>query len=819
MNIAFETANPRLQNILSRLKGVKKVGPNTYRAYSPLRDEKEPSLYITEKSDGTILMCDHGGGDTKATLAAIGLTMCILFPSGGSEGSGPKGPAPSRKVAAIYKYLDKNGELVAEKVRYTNKNFFWRSKKPDGSYDYHKPENVPLYNGMVLEKAEAVFLVEGEKDVDTLTKHGLPAVSLPNGAHWENEYVAYFSDKVIIILPDNDDAGRGYAKAALKALKPTNYNAGIMQLNNWWPEIPEKGDVTDYITAKGEEAVAKLREALDVVTRNRKPAPAVPAVPTAQCSTAAVTVAATSAPVMLKTCNDYHNVIKKLNPYSNPKYSTTDNGSGRLFSDIVKGQARYVASRKSWFIYDGTRWAPDEGNMATMEMCKTIGDALTRYAFEIKDEKERKEDVKPFLLYRVEKEPTMERRKDKNNHVLKDGESYREKEHRYMYRWVDSDKKRHCTYAQTLRELRKKEAEINRNKSDGISSAGSNLRLDDVYNLWKKNKVGLKQSTYVNYLYMYEHFIGPKIGKMKIKDIRKSTVLGLYNDLTRSNDIGKTMAINTLEVIHNVLRQVLQVAVDDDYIRKNPTEGVLREVKKANNYERPKRKALTLEQQNAFIRFLKSKPLYYSWSILFAVLLGTGCRIAEFIGLRWCDIDWKNNTISINHNLVYRQHTDGKCYFSVTTPKTSAGCRTIPMMKDVRRALEDEKIRQQELGVRCTTVIDGYTDFAFFNRFGQPHNPAAINREIDRLVLAYNAQEMEKAAEENRTPVILPDFSCHQLRHTFCTRYCEIEPNIKVIQEVMGHKDIKTTMEIYAEAQKELKERSVQNISGKFDVY
>lgn len=579
MNIAFETANPRLQNILSRLKGVKKVGPNTYRAYSPLRDEKEPSLYITEKSDGTILMCDHGGGDTKATLAAIGLTMCILFPSGGSEGSGPKGPAPSRKVAAIYKYLDKNGELVAEKVRYTNKNFFWRSKKPDGSYDYHKPENVPLYNGMVLE------------------------------------------------------------------------------------------------------------------------------------------------------------------------------------------------------------------------------------------------DVKPFLLYRVEKEPTMERRKDKNNHVLKDGESYREKEHRYMYRWVDSDKKRHCTYAQTLRELRKKEAEINRNKSDGISSAGSNLRLDDVYNLWKKNKVGLKQSTYVNYLYMYEHFIGPKIGKMKIKDIRKSTVLGLYNDLTRSNDIGKTMAINTLEVIHNVLRQVLQVAVDDDYIRKNPTEGVLREVKKANNYERPKRKALTLEQQNAFIRFLKSKPLYYSWSILFAVLLGTGCRIAEFIGLRWCDIDWKNNTISINHNLVYRQHTDGKCYFSVTTPKTSAGCRTIPMMKDVRRALEDEKIRQQELGVRCTTVIDGYTDFAFFNRFGQPHNPAAINREIDRLVLAYNAQEMEKAAEENRTPVILPDFSCHQLRHTFCTRYCEIEPNIKVIQEVMGHKDIKTTMEIYAEAQKELKERSVQNISGKFDVY
>lgn len=399
MKIVYENVSDRLQVILSRLKGVKKVGPNTYRAYSPLRDEKEPSLYITEKPDGIILMCDHGGGKVEDILAAIGLTMRILFPDGGSEGSGPKGPAPSRKVAAIYQYLDTNGELVAEKVRYTNKTFFWRSKKPDGSYDYHKPKNVPLYNGTVLEKAEAVFLVEGEKDVDTLTKYGFPAVSLPNGAHWENEYVAYFSDKVIIILPDNDDTGRDYAKAALKALKPTNYNTGIMQLNNLWPEIPEKGDVSDYIAAKGEEAVVKLKETLDVVTRNRKLAPAVSAVPTAQCSAAAVTVVATSAPLMLKTHIDYYIVIKKFNPHSNPKYSTTDNGSGRLFSDIVRGQARYVASRKSWFIYDGTRWTPDEGNMATMEMCKAIGDALTHYAFAIQDENERKQYLKYTLRW------------------------------------------------------------------------------------------------------------------------------------------------------------------------------------------------------------------------------------------------------------------------------------------------------------------------------------------------------------------------------------------------------------------------------------
>lgn len=301
MNIAFETANTRLQTILSRLKGVKKAGSNTYRAYSPLRNEKEPSLYITEKDDGVILMHDHGGGETKDVLAAIGLTMCILFPDGENSGSGPKGPDPVRKVAAVYKYLDENGKLVAEKTRYIPKSFRWRSQKPDGSYDYHKPENVPLYNVSVLEKSGTVFLVEGEKDVDTLTKYGLPAVSLPDGACWENEYTKYFSDKVIVILPDNDDAGRGYAKAALKALKPNNYNTGIMQLNNWWPEIPEKGDVSDYIVAKGDEAVAKLKEAFDIVTRNKQKAPTIKSTPEVRCSAAAITVMTTPAPVILKT--------------------------------------------------------------------------------------------------------------------------------------------------------------------------------------------------------------------------------------------------------------------------------------------------------------------------------------------------------------------------------------------------------------------------------------------------------------------------------------------------------------------------------------
>lgn len=386
-----------LQEFLSHFKGVKRTNLNQYIAHCPTREDKDPSLSISVGETGKIILYDHGGDSTENIVAKVGLTMRDLFASNGVPGSGPKGPDPERKVVAIYEYLDVNGKTVGRKIRYAPKGFIWQAKNLDGSYDYHKPKNVPPYNVAALKNSEVVFLVEGEKDVDTLTKYGLPAVSLPDGARqgrWPVEYTKYFSDKVIIILPDNDEVGITYAKAAFKALKPTNYNIGIFYLSNWWPEIPEKGDVSDYIEAKGDEAVANLNKIVDAVTASKKKVLSLNATPAAQCNTATITVAATPAPMLLETCNDYLNVIKKLNPRVNSRYSTTDSGNGRLLADIIKGQARYVPGRKTWFTFDGVRWGMDEGNMATMEMCKTIGDALNLYALNIKDEKERKEYLK-----------------------------------------------------------------------------------------------------------------------------------------------------------------------------------------------------------------------------------------------------------------------------------------------------------------------------------------------------------------------------------------------------------------------------------------
>ncbi|MBE5826423.1 MAG: hypothetical protein E7307_07265 [Butyrivibrio sp.] len=77
-------------------------------------------------------------------------------------------------------------------------------------------------------------------------------------------------------------------------------------------------------------------------------------------------------------------------------------------------------------------------------------------------------------------------------------------------------------------------------------------------------------------------------------------------------------------------------------------------------------------------------------------------------------------------------------------------------------------------------------------------------------------EEEVKAAKENREPLLLPHFSVHYLRHTFCTRLCENEKNLKVIQSVMWHKSIRTTMDVYAEASGEKKQEAMQNLSAKW---
>lgn len=405
----------------------------------------------------------------------------------------------------------------------------------------------------------------------------------------------------------------------------------------------------------------------------------------------------------------------------------------------------------------------------------------------------------------------MQRRKDNRGRVLKEGELQR-KNGMYEYRWYGKDGKRHAVYSVKLDDLREKEEKIRNDLRDGIRTGERNIILNQIFEMWKNDKSGLKDSTRTNYIYMYEHFVKDSLGLYKIQEIKRSDVRRFYNNLIDTRNI----RINTVENIHTVLHQVLKMAVEDEYIRNNPSDEILAECKRAHNFHTPKRHALTVPEQTAFVKYLRNTPKYNHWLPLFTVFLGTGCRVSEIVGLRWEDIDYENNYISINHNLVYYPTGEKRTSeFAITTPKTEAGIRIIPILPEVKSALEKERENQTEREINCNVSYDGYTDFVFLNRFGNTHNPQTINRTIKRITRDYNIRECELAEKENREPLFLPNFSCHNLRHTFCTRYCEKETNLKVIQEIMGHRDIATTMEIYAEATKDAKVESFNNLVGK----
>ena len=377
-------------------------------------------------------------------------------------------------------------------------------------------------------------------------------------------------------------------------------------------------------------------------------------------------------------------------------------------------------------------------------------------------------------------------RKDNKGRVLRKGETQRSCDGKYVYTYVDPEGKRRSIYSKDIMELREREVKLMKDQLDGLDAyAAGTSTINFVFDRYISTKAELRETTMRNYKYMYDRFIRGGFGKKKIAAVKYSDVLQFYQHLLKE----KEMQINTLETIHTVLHPTFQLAVRDNIIRVNPSDGVMAQIKKQPGKNHGVRHALTVEQQRAFIR--------------------------------WEDIDFEKRTISINHSVVYysrefKEHPI--CSFAVSLPKTEAGIRTIPMMDTVYDALQMELDDQKEHGFN-ETVIDGMKGFIFMNRFGNIHNPQAVNRAIKRIYEAHNAEEVVKAAKQHREPVIIPHFSCHHLRHTFCSRFCENETNLKVIQSIMGHANIETTMDIYAEVTDTKKQEAIQNLAHNLDVF
>ena len=217
-------------------------------------------------------------------------------------------------------------------------------------------------------------------------------------------------------------------------------------------------------------------------------------------------------------------------------------------------------------------------------------------------------------------------RKDLRGRVLRKGESQRRSDERYVYTYTDPLGRRKYVYAQDLVTLREKEAQLMKDQMDGLDIyVAGKATVNFVFDRYMSLKNNLKPTTKSNYLYMYDRFIRDTFGKRNIAEIKYSDVVQFYNHLTKKQEL----KINTLETIHTLLHPTFQLAVRDDIIRKNPTDGVMAELKKNLGMKTGVRHALTIPQQRAFMEYIATHPIYFHWWPIFTIFLGTGCRIGD----------------------------------------------------------------------------------------------------------------------------------------------------------------------------------------------
>ena len=246
-----------IDRLLAKLDRVKPCGRSQWMARCPAHEDGTASLSLKASGDGRVLMNCKANCPTSAVVAALGLTMSALFPDK------PHAPQPTTTVAPItrtdamvksYDYTDAHGTLLFQACRFvdsaTGKKTF-RQRRPDGAgkWIWSLGDVAPVLYRLpqVMEAVESnrrIFIVEGEKDADTLAEEGYPATTCPMGAgKWREAFAQTLKGAELVILPDNDDAGRAHAEQIAASCAAVGATVRVVAL----PGLPPKGDVTDWL--------------------------------------------------------------------------------------------------------------------------------------------------------------------------------------------------------------------------------------------------------------------------------------------------------------------------------------------------------------------------------------------------------------------------------------------------------------------------------------------------------------------------------------------------------------------------------------------
>lgn len=381
-----------------------------------------------------------------------------------------------------------------------------------------------------------------------------------------------------------------------------------------------------------------------------------------------------------------------------------------------------------------------------------------------------------------------EKRRDSKNRILRSGESQR-KDGRYAYKYTDSFGKPQFVYAWKLVptdktpagkrddiSLREKIKEIQKDLDDGIDTIGKKMTVCQLYAKQIRHHGNVRHNTTKGRERLMRILEQDKLGAAAIDSVKLSDAKEWALRMRE-----KGFSYKTISNDKRSLKAAFYMAIQDDCIRKNPFDFQLNTVLEDNT--EPKT-PLTAEQEKSLLNFAQYDRVYYKYYDEIIILLGTGLRISELCGLTTADLDFENQTICVDHQLL---RSTEKGYY-IETPKTKSGIRQIPMSERVYEAL------QRVLKNRKTTnpvIVEGYCDFVFLNRDGNPKT--AVNYEVMFRGLAkkYNSRH------DSPLPKVMTP---HTLRHTFCTNMANAGMNPKALQYLMGHSNITMTLNYYAHA-------------------
>ena len=380
-----------------------------------------------------------------------------------------------------------------------------------------------------------------------------------------------------------------------------------------------------------------------------------------------------------------------------------------------------------------------------------------------------------------------EKRKDHKGRLLRTGESQR-KDLTYQFRYTDVTGKRRTVYASDLQELRKKEKAIQKDVEDSINYCEGNVTVIELLERYIALKQGVRHATKVGYNFVLniakkESFCYRTINTIRTSDA-KLWLMKLQKD-------GR--GYSTITSIRGVVKPAFQMACDEDIIRKNPFDFPLAGVVVNDS---KKRIALSREQQEIFMNFVKGDDHYCRYYDEFNVLLGTGMRVSEFCGLTISDLDFENRRIFVEKQLLKEK---GGVYH-VEKTKTESGVRYIPMSDEVCQSLKNILARRQK--PKKEMLIDGYAGFLLLDKNGNPKVGLHLDHHMQWTMKKYRRTQQ----------IPLPTITPHVLRHTFCTNMANAGMDLKSLQYLMGHSDAGVTMNVYTHASYDHAEKSMQKI-------